>query len=404
MAQAGETQTTHFSFPVAVLRASDRKLAGQVLGADSKPVPGAAVSIGVNAQSGWRPTDRTTTDTQGRFSFDAVAEGTFQMIVNGQRAGYGSSQVQGGDTNVVFRFRGVAERGAPNPQTVTTSGTVFDPSGAPDPGVTLWLAPSGIAPDTKTDASGKFAVSWRPIQSMETLFVGRDLERNFATTVSIDRTTTNVDLHLQGGLALSGSVQDNNGAALKAATVRLFITGPGMSAMFIRQPATVDEQGAFAFSVLPRGQTYSVNAIAPGFASTFVKIGADQTQTASLQLPPIKLQPADRPLEGQVVGPDDKSVPGATVQVSGQGQPTASTRTDANGRFALKVCEGLVTVYASAPRNTEGSQPGSGNVQAHAGDLNVVVKLRAQAAVPAAVPRVNGQVPTNSPPPAPLLP
>ena len=286
-----------------------------------------------------------------------------------------------------------------NQFTVTISGTVYDPSGAPDPGVTLWMAPGAIPTNSMSDANGRFTVSWRPLQAMETLLVGRDLERNLATTISIDRTATNVDLHLREGLTLSGTVQDNFGAALKGATVQLALKAPGMSAGFTRQPATADESGAFTFNVLPQGQSYGVMVRAPGFGTTNLTLGADQTQTARLELPPVKLQPADRPLEGQVVGPDDQPVPGATVQVSGSGQPTASTRTDANGHFAMKVCEGMATVFAIAQRNTMNSQPASGNVQAHAGDLNVVVKLRINTTngAPAAGARVSGQIPPARP-------
>jgi hypothetical protein len=145
----------------------------------------------------------------------------------------------------------------------------------------------------------------------------------------------------------------------------------------------VDEQGVFTLSALPQGQAFSLTATAPGFGIVTVPVTATETQTARLQLPPIKLAMVNRPLEGVVVGSNNQPVPGATVRVGGEGQPTVTAVTDANGRFALKVCEGTVGVSASVPRNLYG-QASSATVQARAGDVNVVLKLAVPGAAPAA--------------------
>jgi protocatechuate 3,4-dioxygenase beta subunit len=396
-AQAADTETNRFSFPTAVLRAADRRLGGRVLSADSKPVAGARVELGVRAQNGLQAAYSTNTDAEGRFIFDAVPEGTFQMNVNGAGGDRGMAQVEGGDTNVVFRFRAVPLGAGVSMPMMTFSGTVYDPSGKPDPGVILTLMP-GASADVTSDAEGKFTISWRPSLVDEHLFTGRDLKGSFAATVSLDERATNVNLHLREALTLSGSVQDDKGAALKSATVRLMLTGPGFSTGMDKQAAKLDEQGAFSFSVLPRGQTYSVSVTAPGFGWISAPVGADQTETASLQLPPIRLQRADRALEGQVVGPDGKPVAGVMVTASGPGQPSASKSTDANGHFAFKVCEGTVHVAASVPRNATNNLTGTGSIQAQAGDLNVVLKLAARSTVPSSLPPRNGQTPTNGPP------
>jgi hypothetical protein len=291
-----------------------------------------------------------------------------------------------------------------NPNAVpplTITGTVFDPSGAPAPGVDVAVTPgSGLMQDLRSDAGGKFTVSWRPFNfggagrgpNVQYFLLGRDLEHNLAAMVKIDEQTQNMDLRLQAGLALSGSVQDINGAPVRTATLRLTLMTPPLSSPFNRQPAAVDEQGAFAFSALPQGQAYSLNVTAPGYGSASAQVASNQTRTASLQLPPFKLKPADQRLEGQVLGSDDKPVPGASVQVLGQGQPSAVTRTDASGHFALKVCEGPVRVFANAPPGVMNGQRGSASVQAQAGDLNVVVKLAVPQAMPAGL-RMAGQAP-----------
>jgi len=310
---------------------------------------------------------------------------------------------------------------------LTITGTVFDPSGAPAPGVELFVMPQGgFLQGLKAGAGGKFTLSWQPFTpAIPDILVGRDWEHNFAATASIDDTTTNMDLHLKPGLVLSGSVQDNNGAAVKTVTVHLSILdgnwnqgfdGPlapppapplgvqrgGWSTLVGQPLPTVDEQGAFTYSALPQGEAYRLVVTAPGFGKASVPVSATETERASLILPPIKLKPADQRLEGWVVGLDDKPVPGASVRVIGtgmsmDGQPIASVLTDANGHFALKVCEGAVRITATAPNNIKG-QLRSNSVQAQSGDLDVVLKLGAANGAPAAAPRGNNQAQPNHPP------
>ena len=189
---------------------------------------------------------------------------------------------------------------------------------------------------------------------------------------------------------MSGSVRDINGAPVKTATVRLFMSALGWSRPLDRPLATVDEQGLFTLSALPQGRAFSLTVVAPGFGVVTVLVAAAETQTARLQLPPIKLAQVNRPLEGAVVGSNNQPIPGATVRVGGEGQPTMTAVTDANGHFALKVCDAAVSVSASVPRNLYG-QSASGTVQARAGDLNVMLKL----AVPGTAPPVPAPAPNS---------
>jgi hypothetical protein len=399
-----QTQTARLDLPPVVLKLANLKLAGQVLDADGKP----AIATRVSLLGAGQPGTNTESDATGHFSFE-VCEGAVSFIA-GMGGVIGRAQAMGGDTNVVIRLRNnnvVAEAANANAaaaarRTVTITGTVFDPSGAPAPGVEMSLMPRGQSQDSKSDAGGKFTVSWPPVIAwmgmtppVIELLVGRDLEHNFAATASVDENTTNMDLHLKAGLVLSGSVQDNNGAAVNTATVRLTLTTLSSRSAVGAQPATVDEQGAFTFSALPQGRAYDLTVTAPGFAFTNVLLAATGTQMASLKLPPIKLKPMNKRLEGWVVGPDDKPVPGAMVMVSGPGQATASARTDANGHFALMVCEGTIRVTAMVPINQNNNgQLRSTSVQAHSGDLDVVLKL----GVPAPAPRGNNPAPPSNPP------
>ena len=142
-----------------------------------------------------------------------------------------------------------------------------------------------------------------------------------------------------------------------------------------RQPTKVDEQGSFAFGVLPKGRACGLVVEAPGFGTASLPVAAAEMQTAQLQLPPIKLKPADQKLEGKVVGPDDKPMAGVTVRINGPGQPNDGAPTDANGHFALKVCEGTVRVMVSVQPGAANPQFLSGSAQARGGDTNLLLKL-----------------------------
>jgi len=434
IAQAADTQTNHFDFPTTVLKAADRKLAGQVLGLDGKPVPRANVNI----QGAGQPFGNTNTDAQGRFAFDAVCEGPVQLNANSQSANgnymNGSIQAQGGDTNVVIRF-GINGQGGPaNMQIVTTSGTVLDPSGAPVSGAQLSVMPGyGMNAEVRSGADGKFSITWQAqstgaragtaaarlggavarrggatMPAPAYLLVGRDLEHNLASAVEIDEKTTNADVHLQTALTISGSVLDSAGAPVKNATIGVILWSGNRGASFgQQQPAKVDAQGAFSFSNFVQNQRYTLNVTATGYGSANSQLAADDTAAPSVQLPPITLKLANLKLEGQVVDADDKPVPGAQMSINGVGQPTSvGMFTDAKGHFAFThVCEGALQVMAiKIPAGfTSGALPAgsTGNAQAQGGDLNVVVKLGAGRVAAMAGPAMR-QAPARTTPPKPL--
>jgi protocatechuate 3,4-dioxygenase beta subunit len=386
-AQATDTKTTHFDFPVAVLKVADHKLAGKVLGPDSKPVAGA----NVNMQGDGQPFGQTTTDASGHFSFDAACEGPVHLFANSQGGASpfltANTETQGGDTNAVIRFTVNNQGGGPNSRTVTTSGRVLSPTGAPVPGALLSIVPgNGINMELKSDADGKYSITWQeqnllpppragttPVRGTSAgprhLLVGREAELNWAAAVGLDDQTTNVDLHLQEALTISGSVKDPDGGPVKNATVRTVLFS-------VPKSATVDAQGAFSIGVLPQGQQYNFNVIAPGYGSSSQRVQADEAQTNRLVLPPFTLKVANLKLAGQVVDADGQPVAGARVMLQGEGQPPGSATTDAKGRFAYEsVCEGEVVLSVTGRNGRFGGLSTRARTQARGGDTNVVVKL-----------------------------
>jgi protocatechuate 3,4-dioxygenase beta subunit len=388
---AGDTQTTRFEFPAAMLRAADLKLAGQVLGPDNKPVSGANVNVQpIEGQ----PIANTTTDAQGHFAFAAVCEGTVRLSANtqgGPNYMYANAQAQAGDTNALIRLLANGQAMPANARMVTTSGTVFDPDGTPVSGVRLSVMPAfGMNAEVRSDAAGKYSITWQAriagaragaaapggaaaIPAIQYLLLARDQEHRLASAVDLDEKATNVDVHLQAALTISGFVIDPGGAPVTNAMIGILLrAGNNASSILLQQPVTVDALGAFSITPLPQSQRYTLTAKATGYGTDTRRLAAAETETTSLQLPPFTLKVANLKLQGRVVDADDKPVSGARVSVIGTGQPVDTTTTDSNGHFLCQhVCEGPLQVFASG-------QPainGSASVQAQGGDMDVVVKV-----------------------------
>jgi protocatechuate 3,4-dioxygenase beta subunit len=370
---APDPKADHYDFPPLVLKLADRKLAGRVLGADGKPAPG--VNVWMNGEG--QPNGNATTDADGRFAFDAVCAGPISVSANGSGHS-GSADAMGGDTNVVIRFdarNNYFMQTAP----LTLTGTVFDPSGNHAGGVLVVVTPSwGPINNARTDANGDYSVSWRwqpGMRGTKYFVIAREVEKNLAAIAAIDTNSAHVSLRLEPGLSISGTAQDRKGAPLARANVNLNIMAGNMGGMVEYGPIKLGSDGAFTIPALPMGQQYNVYVSAKGYGSEYKRVGKTQSQTNSIQLSPFKLRTADRPLSGQVLDTDNKPVPGAQVNINGEGQPNGNMRTDENGNFKFTVCEGPIQIFAWSQ-----SRPGrnnSGDALASGGDTHVVVKLGA---------------------------
>jgi protocatechuate 3,4-dioxygenase beta subunit len=98
-----QSQTNSIQLTPFKLKAADRQLAGQVLGADDKPLSGAQVNINGNGQ----PSGNSRTDATGYFKFK-VCDGPIQVFAyspSGAGAvNSGTTYARGGDTNVVVKI------------------------------------------------------------------------------------------------------------------------------------------------------------------------------------------------------------------------------------------------------------------------------------------------------------
>jgi len=97
--QPGDADTNRIELPPCVLQVADRKLAGQVLDAEDKPVAGVQVHVSGQGQ----PNASLQTDDRGRFAFNQVCEGQIQLFASSRNA-YGNARAEGGDTNVILKL------------------------------------------------------------------------------------------------------------------------------------------------------------------------------------------------------------------------------------------------------------------------------------------------------------
>ncbi len=254
------------------------------------------------------------------------------------------------------------------------TGVVRDPTGTPVPGLQLSLLPNlgRSEGEIKTDAKGRYELSWDPQQygrSDQTFcLIARDVARNLALALDLEEGTKTLDLRLEPGLIVAGRVEDVKGKPLSNATVNVYLSLGRFGSQFEDKPLRTDARGRFELIAMPPGRRYSMSATAKGYGSASQNI-QEEAETNRVELPPCILKVADHKLAGEVVDAEEKPVARANVYMYGQGQPNHSVRTDDKGQFRFnEVCEGSVQIQAS-------SQRAYGNTRAEAGDTNVVIRL-----------------------------
>jgi hypothetical protein len=263
------------------------------------------------------------------------------------------------------------------------TGIVRDPAGVPVPGLQLILFPSfgpNVGP-VKTDDQGCYempldttAASFRQRYGVNgTLsLIARDLIRNLAVAQDIEEDTTNLDLRLEPGLVVTGSVEDTEGKPITNATAQLQLWSGNMATSLDNRQASVDAHGRFRVTALPPARRYYCSVTAKGYGSANCQV--EETDTNWIALDPMVLKLANQKVAGQVLDADDKPVPRARVILMGQDQPNDTTLADEQGRFKFDhACEGQVEIYAT-------HQSTSVIIRAEAGDTNMVLRLNANQA------------------------
>jgi protocatechuate 3,4-dioxygenase beta subunit len=262
------------------------------------------------------------------------------------------------------------------------AGIVRDEAGHPLAGIKVqatWIRTlSSGTGGALSDASGKFEIPWdtslpgRAVTAV--IFVARDPSRNLAAALDIDESTGPLDLKLQPGVIVTGTVLNEAGQPLPGANVRVLLkVDRAMMRLSWDELATAGPDGVFEVKAVPPERQYTVEVTADGYGKQSAPIATLDPNEKRHDIGRIKLVASDLSVSGVVVDANDQPVAGMEVSAFGDGQPDLRTvQTDARGRFTIKgVSPGTIHLSAGAP----GSSPLRGSAEAEGGATDVKITV-----------------------------
>jgi hypothetical protein len=349
------------------LFAANLPLGGVVLDAKGRPAAGMRVQFASeNQPSGYRLTDR-----QGRFLFKKACPGKVRVSANNWDGQFATVAAQGGDTNLVLQLADSRKNTAAKPK---INGTVVDAEGRPVPNarVLCWPVTRG---QKRTDAEGRFVLTpgqeYRAYGMFKPVVSVVDAGRNLAAALELDEQTTSVKLKLIPAWTLAGRVLGANAAPVTNAQAQL-IFRQGTNALPQGQPVTVDADGRFRFTGLPRGMAFNALITADGYGNVQIKEVLPAEGKDRVELDAVDLPSAQLTLSGVVLDEKEQPVRGAVVCFRSDRQSGGSRLTDRQGRFSFReVCAGDLSVEV---RDTLGK---TGSLSAHGGETNLVLRIKA---------------------------
>jgi len=256
------------------------------------------------------------------------------------------------------------------------TGVVRDQEGKPISDAIV-LARLDMAGSTITNDTGRFTLMCRSIDTLRpkedtAYLVVRHKERNLAATVELDDNTMTLDIRLTPGVIFSGKVVDIDGKGIPEAdlfvTFRVSHLGVGC-----REVTDIDPQGNYEIRAVPSGQLLSVSASAEGYGEQYVQAHTAEAADGRIELKSLVLPIANLSVSGVVVDVDNKPVDGARVSCYGEGQPSLTTRTNADGKFMLGcICAGRIGIRAQK----SGQKQLHGRVETESGAAGVRIVLQ----------------------------
>jgi len=217
-------------------------------------------------------------------------------------------------------------------------GRVLDPDGEPAAGVRLGilgdliLEPEAGLLRYETDADGRFEVTLNSPDTSWMFVLAADAERDLLGVARMKEAAEEIEVELQPGAYLEGTVVDPAGNVVPDCFV-----GVGTSRFDTLAYATTNDDGSYVVGPLPAG--VGLTACAVGTEGRWVREDArEYSESIRLEpgehrvLPPLRLNLERRSLRGVVIDPEMRPVRNATVHVSAGGGVTA---TDAEGAFEV---------------------------------------------------------------------
>ncbi|MEU1187519.1 MFS transporter [Streptomyces sp. NPDC005859] len=242
---------------------------GRVLGAESVPVGGAAVTL---ISLGGRQLSRAVAGADGCYAVEAPGEGTYVLIAAADGHQPQATTVVVGATPVSYDVLLSGTSGL--------AGTVRSvDDGAPVAGAVVVLTDvrGDVLATTRTDGTGGFSVT-ELVPGPVTLAVSSPKHRPLALPVEIGATgVTRVDVELRPGALVRGTVR-GAGTPLGDARVTLVDAAGNVVAT-----TTTGSDGAYAFSDLDGGQ-YTVIATGYPPRATGVSLGGGDVDDHDIEL------------------------------------------------------------------------------------------------------------------------
>jgi protocatechuate 3,4-dioxygenase beta subunit len=238
---------------------------GRVFGDDGEPLPG--VEVALVARDAEATLRQAVSDESGAFGFAGVDAGPY--LLRAQKEGWASPvprplEVAGapvGDLEVRL------DRGG------TVTGRILGLSPAAMAGVDLSASGNGNVQQGQVDGLGEYRISGLAPGTWS--ISARAGARHSATQITVPAAGAEVqlDLHLEGGLTLSGHLRRGGRPVPGATLLAMGVDAPDDASA----RAETDGEGAFRFAELPPG-TYTLTALASGFSLTrSVELREDRT-------------------------------------------------------------------------------------------------------------------------------
>jgi protocatechuate 3,4-dioxygenase beta subunit len=236
------------------------------------------------------------------------------------------------------------------------TGVVRDYTGKPIEGAVLAVCPMGGSRDLKSDAKGRFEVSWDPgtaVDERQTPFlVCRYIEGNLAAAAIIPEGKQTLDITLKPGVIVTGKVVDPYGRGIADARIRIMLRQTMWAATMSRESTQTDAEGNFEIKALPVEQRYELSVNANGYGSKRIEINADDAVDSRAEIGKLILPVANLAISGRIV--DTQGNPIANTRIESYnyegGQPERLfAQTDSQGKFTIDgVCEGKLDIRVNA--------------------------------------------------------
>jgi len=340
------------------------RLVGRVLDADGEGVANTYIWLRLDHNPGlsrtaWStalPGHQTTTDGAGRFRFEALGAGPWTVDLGGEQLAEDVGAIRlrpGEEREIELRLRAQGR----------LTGVITDSYGEPVAGAEVFvqpLDPAGQVTRTyqgaRTDASGAYE-AYRVPSGRARVAARHPDYREGVVEVVIERGTNEVDLKLQPGWEISGTVTSAAGAPLPFVRVKAYqveppasldelANGRRQSVRRIPLEAVTDQSGNYRIGGLDDGR-YNLRAHADGYARDGSGRFPVRVQGRSVADIDFVLHPGIT-LRGVVTGRAPEAFAGISVWAARERLLGGMTTPDLEGRFQIDdLGPGIWTVSAA---------------------------------------------------------